>query len=634
MAQAWSFRASTSDQKTTVRHKSLSEYVGNTHIGIDYRYLTKLSISLPFNFEHVTHKNREQLPPLETVHEKGLADEFWSLTAYERPKRRLNGIQADDLTEKLRAMGVEKGASSSRPTSPEPVELPTNVPRSSSSVGRTSMIDGMMLDEARATISNSTGAWPMHHYTKQPVEHSRRRSSLVAHNEQRLKFLRQDLPRRAVDTSEAQHTQQAGHETGQKGAALRAVPEERDLRSTYDTLQEIDRTKQPLPPLPPQGKTRHASKTALPTTSDSAIASVTSTVSSNRLSNDKSKRSSCPARKSPALSSYSTSADARPSTIIPDATWEDDVDFCYQQEAESTCNFDWQGTSVLREPSFAESDSGNRFSTWMPFSSASDSQSPSAQKPTTSNISEHQSPSESLRRGSSVGHRGFLSARKSVSDIAQKRHAPPSTIELPWSTQGPSILSPVPSVADLDQGSLKSPSSFGTLHFHGFDSVNAEYLSDPESIRTGGSKHAKSSSFGSYESIARWTPVDGERARWSVASSNHVPELMHSKRHSKSSLRKSLISKPLESLPQSPGAEDAKEGEVKNTIVPRASQTQPMRNTFVMRRPRTTSDRAVLQAAGRAVQLNRPPTPSRFSRLLQAKGKHQLAVTAPGPGWI
>jgi len=213
------------------------------------------------------------------------------------------------------------------------------------------------------------------------------------------------------------------------------------------------------------------------------------------------------------------------------------------------------------------------------------------------------------------------------------------------------------SVTGADDETFKTPNTSSALQFlGGLNGANnrgsTEYLSDPESIRTGGSKHRKSSSYGSWESIARppgggagHPPLRDAAARWSVASTNSIPDLLHSKRKSRSSLlHKSIISRPLESLPQSPdkpsksgGLLEGAGAEEESSIVPRAAQIQPMRNTFVIRRaPETEGDRAAtaLQGAGRAVQRGRPPTPSQFSRLLQPEEAARVQSDRDAGGWI
>lgn len=612
-----------------------------TYRSIDYRHLRKLSISPPFNFEHVTHTAKTQLPPLETVDEQELTAEFWAVAAHQRPRSRLMSIRADDLSEKLPAMGVGRDALSSRPTSPIPAELPTERPHLFGSIDQASSVDEKVFDERKDTNFDPSVALERLASTKESPRHPRRHSSLTALNEQRLKFLQQDT-RPTFDESNSSGQSDGPSDDNQRASAqytgytsaLDDVAEERDSASLWRSSEHIDRARHPLPALPPQATTTESSRTSL-RPSHPATASMISIASSGKRSSTMSKRSSQSFFKSPAVSSTSAASEAKRPSIISDTTWEDDVDFCYQQEAESTCNFDWQSFVPARESSIADSDGEVRLSAWLNPTPSIEAESPHArQQQTTVDLVKEQAASGLHRRGLSVGHRGFLAARKGSSDLLRQKGAVPPALELVSGPAPMNDLSPAISVTRTNKETGTAPSSPGTLRLHGYDGTNrasAEYLSDPESVLTGGSKHSKSSSYGSYESIARPTPTNADKARWSLASSSSVPDLLHSKRRSKAPVHKSIISRPLESLPQSPGAEDGDYPE--SPIVPRATHLEPMRNTFAMRRPHSSRDTAVLQSAGRAVQRNRPPTPSRFSHLLQGEESRQLAATAP-PGWI
>lgn len=542
-------------------------------------------------------------------------------------------------------MGIERGSPSSRPTSPLPAELPTDRPCFIGSVGVINGIDETAFDEAADTKLDPNDPMRSIHPAERPARHPKRYSSLDVLNKQRLRYLKQEQPRTFYESpsssesdAPSDHTQRPRPEITDSAAAMNAVIEERDSSSMRRASGQMDRSKLPLPPTPPQAATKRSSVSSQPL-SKLATASIASAVSTGRASSTKSKRSSRSTRKSPVWSNASTPNDMRRPSMMSDATWEDDVDFCYQQEAESTCDFDWHGFVPVHESSIADSDGGVRLSAWLAPSPMSASQSSSAlqrqqQQSDNANAIKRASFDDQTthKRGLSVGHRGFLAARRGSSDLTQKKGAAPHMLKPPPCSTQVGMLSPVFSVTGADEAT-GPPISPGTLHFHGFDSASlhrasAEYLSDPESIRTGGSKHRKSSSYGSYES--RPAPANSDKTRWSMASSsNSVPDLLHSKRRSKSSLHKSIISRPLESLPQSPGVEDPEE----STIVPRASQVEPMRNTFVMRRPQSPGERAVLQAAGHTVQRGRPATPSRFSRLMRVEEGRQQAAAAAN-GWI
>lgn len=285
---------------------------------------------------------------------------------------------------------------------------------------------------------------------------------------------------------------------------------------------------------------------------------------------------------------------------------------------------------TVRKSSIAESDGGVRLSAWIAPSASSKPRSSRSARRDSAESQEHDG------RASVVGHRGFLAARTTSLRSNKKSSAPPN-IQLAAMRPGlaGSLLSPVISIAGSEGELLPPAFSPKTLHFRNFDGVqrlSSDYLSDPESNSTLSSRNRTSSSCSSYESAMRKasTTVVRETGRWSIASQTSMPELMHSRRRSKLALQKSSISRPLESLPQSPGAEtDPQDG----TMVPRVSQMQLVPTPFGMRRPQSPGERASMQNAGQAVQRGRPPTPNRFSRLLAEDESRQMK-TAVATGWI
>ncbi|KAK0928424.1 hypothetical protein LTR91_014288 [Friedmanniomyces endolithicus] len=612
-----------------------------------YRYLWKNTISPPFNFEHVTHTAKQQLPPVETVHEKDLPRRFWSVSAYQRPKRQLTGIRADDLSEKLPAMGVERGAPSSRPTSPIYVELDTDRPLIAGSMGPVNGIDQTIFDELRNIEPDTTTKMSQSDKTSKPLKHPLRKSSLTTINDQRPVCMSQPPPVQTVtnhatssaeDNAAVEQPSLCGNNAAQ---SLHNVTEESEGAQARRPASVIDRSRQPIPALPGQHTPARRSRSSLrqPTP---ASTSVTSFAPSETISSDRtrrsSQRSSCSTFQSPAISRPYRSSTQTLTSPLMNASWEDDVEFCYQHEAESTCNFDWQDNKRLREPSAAESGGGVRLSTWIaPSPSPTLESSPNARR----DSCESQAPAEFRR--SVIGHRGFLAARTNSLLMNNKPTAPPNIqVVPPHPDQQVSMLSPVISIAASD-GEASAPGlSPTTLHFRNFDSVqrlSSDNLSDPESNSTLSSRNR--TSCGSYDSARRTAPttsttaaaVAQDTARWSATSSNSIPELMHSERRSRMALQKSTISRPLETLPQSPGnvAEVRKEA-----IIPRATrELLSLRKSLVMpHRSQSPGDRAAMQGVGRAAPRSRPPTPSRFPPRLVAVDEGRQMVAQRMGEWI
>ncbi|KAK3112543.1 hypothetical protein LTR53_011076 [Teratosphaeriaceae sp. CCFEE 6253] len=548
-----------------------------TDINADYRYLRKNSISPPFNFEHVTHTAKQQLPPLDTVAERDLPGRFWSVSAYQRPKRHLNGIRADDLSEKLPAMGVERGSPSSRPTSPVPgergvpasrptsplmCELDSDRPWLAASSGPGSGIDGMMFDEAKETIFDPTLAIRQIDKPQIQTRFPQRKSSLVSLNERRLQYLdglasspEQDPTAGSLqqDNDSAGNDQHPGARGRKASRSLEDVTEECDRASSCRTSSTIDRSRQPLPPVPQQSESGRRSRSSLRQTSAATISMMSTTP--NEVTSRPSRRSSASTFQSPTAPTTARSSNPTLTSLLSAATWEDDVEFCYQQEAESTCHYDWrQNARPTPEPSIAESDGG-----------------PTGAQPA---VARHQ-------------HRGLGLATTTTA-------SPPFTPK--------------------------------TLHFRGFDGaprVRADSLSDPESGSTRSSRDRASSSCSSYDSAVRYALTAGREPGRSSIGSLPEPPVMHGKRQSRSALRQSAISRPLESLPQSPGVEG------QDVAAPAEARGQGVRDSVVARLPQRPGDRAAMSMAGRAAQ-----HPARISRLVAAAGAGRPAAAVKASVWI
>ena len=329
---------------------------------------------------------------------------------------------------------------------------------------------------------------------------------------------------------------------------------------------------------------------------------------------------------------------------VSDVSWEDSIDMAYEEEAESTCDFTWTAQQQARHSMSRRSDSKRDSA-----ATVYHTDSPNRSNRSESAISLHRNSSTDTianqktgehKRGTSVGHRGFLAARKNSStpDLLSKAKDPPAPLTFSQSSTQVSVLSPVLSIADED--AQKTPFTPAELHYPHVERVSNDYLSDPESYRnSNSSKHRKSSSYGSYGSYdSAGTRAGGPPAsntnttRWSIASSGSIPDVMHSRPKSKSSLARSVTSQPLETLPQSPPG-SGNEAEFREDVQP-----TPARHSYV-RRSGESSDR-VMQAAGRAVQRGRPGSYARYSQHLEPqvpaqppKGGVRESWVA-GPDWI
>lgn len=330
------------------------------------------------------------------------------------------------------------------------------------------------------------------------------------------------------------------------------------------------RAQQPLPALPQRAASKRESKRM---TLDSQLSCSSSGETS---SIPDSRRSSQHARSTNA-GPWSPPNERMSMMEFCEESWEEYVDFCYEQEAESTCNFHWDETDedvdgVLRLSKFLPPSNGSRRSTVL--------------VPTSANTT---SPTQ-RRRFSIVGHRGFQYAR-STSTIPEG----PDHETCDQSTQ-----------EELVRGKdvIFGP-EISTL------STSVGSISDNASS-TGSSGHKKSSSCASYESGIRLPAPSSDNGHSSIASLNSVPELTHSDT-ARSSAEAVVLPEP--------------------AFVPHSARLMPACD--IMRKPSTLSNRAILQA-GRVVQRGRGASigTSRMSRIPSEKSQRPLLEGEEAASWI
>jgi hypothetical protein len=89
-----------------------------------YQTLRKKNISAPFNFQHVTHTQQEQLPQLASVTDSELVSEFWAASAFQAPRSELRGIKADPVDSSYRV-----GTNERRPSTASSIRSESFAPR-------------------------------------------------------------------------------------------------------------------------------------------------------------------------------------------------------------------------------------------------------------------------------------------------------------------------------------------------------------------------------------------------------------------------------------------------------------------------------------------------------------------------
>lgn len=579
----------------------------------DYQHRKKSSISRPFNFQHLTHTAKKHLPGLQTVDEKNLTAKFWSVNAYQKPKDELKEIKADDLSDTIAT---------------QPSELSLDRPYSSQATTEVAeSLDETIFDETQETKFNPDAFETIHEVQPatqpavKPPKHYSSMSALTSPSVNDPEKLRHLIKERASRDEDAPRRPRRAATTLDVRASLpvRPAPLPESLSGPLENrlAGQSHREKQPLPPVPARALRKPHSKGSLRSGSmpfgqlfpsqhgfvraSSAAGSVAGSVAGSFVSK----------RSSKSVATVNSRTD-----VFTEPTWEDDIDFAFDQEAEATCDFDWENTaSPLHEEdesaltpvdqptpddddeTLAGGPGGVRLSAWLgdaPSSSGSQSPAPCEQgdaNPASSGKGQRQ-------RGTSVGHRGFQAARTLSSD-AVAQTSPLMTLKLTNSASG----SPVPLIKASLLECEKSPYTEGEMNFPGFESSRLpEYLSDPESSSRS-SQRRKSSSTISYESSGRSLQTGSDTTRWSATSTGSLPDLLHSRRKSRSSVRmSSRISRTLESVTSA----DEEDGEA--LTVPRPDWTRAQTDPIIMRRPSASGARALL-SAGRTVQRGRSATP-------------------------
>lgn len=615
---------------------------------LDYQHRKKSSISPPFNFQHVTHTAKKHLPKLETVDEKDLKTKFWAVNAYQKPKEEVHGIKVEDL-EQRRDRSLSPGARAELPRRSSQSLVASNP---SHTVTRS--LDETLFDETQETKFdpdaaleslhevNNAGPYPAKrhpkHYSSMSSLASTRSNSKPQHLRIHASF-DNGSPNRASPENAMQHKVRSSLPTNPPPAPGSA-PGKAPVTLHRKPVGQSFKANQSLPPIPARSEQPHRDSKVPPSAKSYSLfpappgkkidtpPSATSSATSKRSS-----------KSAGTTSRSSLSSSTRRTEVFSEASWEDDIDFAYEHGAEAMLE-DWDTASPLQEideneplppprndpspdggSSIDSVGGGVRLSVGLDQATAITCDSSSVVGVPRSNT---ETPEQQHKRGSSVGHKGFAAARTTSQEAVSKS---PSLA----STRIQKTPPPKFSVTDSDLN-LQSPHS-STMQLATVDQDLSGYISDPESTRTGGSRHRKSSSYGSYDSSGRSLPLGSDTTRWSSCSTASMPDLLHSKRKSRSSVGKKRISRTLESVPHSPDFMRSEKQDESSLTVPLNRSSYMERaatDTMIMRRPQT-GDREIILSAGRTVQRGRSSTPT--SRVMRASSGTPPAEEVEG-GWI
>ncbi|EGP85419.1 unnamed protein product [Zymoseptoria tritici ST99CH_1A5] len=524
-----------------------------------YQHRKKTSISRPFNFQHVTHTARKHLPHLHTVHERDLPGKFWALNAYQKPKENLKGIKVEDLSEPVSAQpGEEKYG---LPALPLANAAETD--------------DETTFDETQETNFNPDTFDTIHGMKSDqglPLKHYSSMSALGSITQTNPDQLRHFIKERATDDDSAPPTAHRAT-TSPIVANVRAsmpvqpAPPPETLTQTPPMEQTTDQ-EQARALTPPQQPRASPSKTSLRSSRQlgSLFSSTQAGASSDYAGSIRSKRSS--------RSTATAGTRMSRMTDLAEPTWEDVVDLAFEQEAEATCDFDWENTSAVEgdlsnqpSPNEGESPSGASggvsLSGWLDRPVAPNAVSPAdSTSRSIQSVASDVSQPAAHKRGQSVGHRGFLDARsRSASTDGFLKE--PQVIESAGassSTDSPAPTAPNPLKVFLTAAECeKSPYTAEEMHFPTYDLralLADESLSDPEDNGSSRSSSGRSLRYrrkSSDTTGSLHTASASDMTRWSSASTSSIPDLMHSFRARPEGRKSSRMSRSmLPSLPQSP----------------------------------------------------------------------------------
>lgn len=312
----------------------------------------KPTISAPFDFRHVTHTAHNELPKLDTRNDRGLMLEFWASCAQQFPADDVRGIKTvpiGDARARLSKEQLEKEQSvSSSPASVSPIPAsPTpassiQAPKSPSGSFQFSQgpLRGLTQNGSNTNLAINTPpkspmldtsaamSRPSSASGQRPSQSSRSPSlaSLLAEQRSAPTLVHpafRDAPTSSPDIAPRKFGTAPGTPVFEQGNALGVVTEE---------LEDTSVQSQPSTPRRQMEEAPAALLASTPSDEDLSLATFSDTTEPPFL--DSSFGSS--------VASYDFSSPiCNASNHHSVDSWEDDIDFCYYEGAEATCDYDW-----------------------------------------------------------------------------------------------------------------------------------------------------------------------------------------------------------------------------------------------------------------------------------------------------
>nr|POE76175.1 hypothetical protein CFP56_59655 [Quercus suber] len=577
----------------------------------------------------VRRPSKKRPPPLNAVDAHTAVEQLAPVVVSPQTSKhaRLQGIQVGYAVE-TRAVNLPKLSGPPSPYSPtESVEngmSSSSLRRSGNKILLPKGADSILVPEHAIQDFPATP-------TVRLPSHARRKSSLSSngssspHQNMQMSTPAFDIPSPSGKAPCRNRAASAASAKSRMTIPLVPVPEEEPVPLAGETRSDrgiIDRSKLPLPPLPvpksstsqlsirsaekyaedPNPRQRSASSSGKAAkdeflASDSSLGSLSAPLATKAFLAMLEQTAPTPSRVTEAHKNLSSTR-VKTKGSLPAKSWEDDIDFCYEQAAESSCDFDWKSNTSQR-PSphllVVDTQAVRAFADpWIMTSPTSqDLGSPSLSE-SSSSMRRSISGRAHYRRGLLVGHHAFPTRHKHFGDVTNSNTVEPLIPKHQFSvtTEGQESSSAF-RATKLDQLS-KRHAPIAALNLTDL-SGQIDYLSDPESCDW---KRRISSSYGSCRSSLRRSRTEpaGETARWSSTSSSSVPDLLRSERKSDNSLHDQFsFCDLLDAHPNSAAAGLEDTGLHQRSHSPESDQR-------FQHGPQNPSDRAIWQNAGRAAQ--------------------------------
>ena len=556
------------------------------------------NISQPFNFQHITHTQRDQLAELDSVTDRELRYGASEMFVCQNPEYGPRGLAIrSDQRSPLQPISSLQSSGTSEARDPSQLDC--------------SAVAGMSLNAADhgsntpTTPSDGDTITPLSEVSRPLSQEGRSRSRSFTLNGlssvERLATIGVDPRDLPAMVHPAFRPASAGGPVYELPApGLHSVPEELEACSPPRPQRRIRLTREKSSgesldvPATSTLAARHANFTAFPT--GNAFAQACGGSGADLIP--------VPANDHTSL----CGAESFPSLTSGESCWESEVDLLYMVEAESTCEFDW--TSIRSSRNGSEGSQHRRDS-----EATCSTRTTSMLENTSSRPTSQRNSAKSYTDGSPAELDGI---------------SPTSILQATSKLEGTKPAARRRSATSLTNAALIPLSELRREAAVTSNASGFEGLSTAPSV-----KHARCASYSDQRPSA-----PKRMARWSVASPLYLPEDIRRLQptfttYLASSLDEHLFftapTSPPPTLPLPELPKQKPTGVISPPVTP-PSLCSPEFN--MVRRPSTPQDRALLQAAGRIVQRGRsarPATPSRLSHVQNAKDASPRAVTQAPP---